>query len=92
MHSITDSKDLLNWLKEASNYRGSTPWSVVKHNTSHCNSIGDFLLSTWRKKKVYTAHIGWENGEIISQSSQGDTIEHSFIQSEYQSILVDVIR
>ena len=80
----------LNWLKEGPNYRGSTPWYVVKHNTSHCNSIGDFLLSPWRKKKVYTAHVGWENGEIIR--NQKDTIEHSFIQSDYQSALVDVIR
>jgi len=80
----------LDWLKEAPNLMENTPWSVIKHNTNHCNCIGNFFHSPWRKKKVYTAHVGWENGEIIR--SQKDTIEHSFIQSDYQSALVDVIR
>lgn len=82
----------LNWLKEAPNIMENTPWFVAKHYTSHCSCIGKFLLNLWRKKKVYTAHIGWKNGEITSQSSQKYNIEHSFFQSDYQSALVDVIR
>ena len=65
---------------------------VVKHNTSHFNCIASFFLDPWGEKKIYKAHGGWENGENIIQGSQGNVMEPSFIQSSYQSALVDVIR
>jgi hypothetical protein len=82
----------LNWLKEAPNYgERMSPYALV--NLSSCSKcLGNSFPSPWREKKVYTAHIGWENGENISHSFQGDIIEQSFIQSDYQSALVDVIR
>ena len=29
----------------------------------HANCIGHSFMDPWGEKKVYTAHIGWENGE-----------------------------
>ena len=67
----------LNWLKEAPNYGESTTWF------DDCSCIGYFFRRHWKEKKVYTAHVGWENGENPSYGVQRGVTE--FVRNDLQN-------